>query len=376
MAIYSASANSLGQLQALPPDWPGNFWLHWVVFSVIILAFVLSTAIAFIWFERRGIGRFQVRLGPNRVGPFGLLQPVADVIKILVKEDIIPAKGDKVVFWLAPLVAFVPVVMIFAVIPFQSGALLADLNIGILYVIAISAVAVVGVFMAGWASNNKYSLIGAMRDVAMLISYEIPLVLSIVGVVLIAGSLSFTEIVAAQHIPFIFLQPLGFFIFFIGSLAESNRTPFDLVEADSEIVAGYNIEYSGMKFGTLYLTEYAEAIAMSAIMTTLFLGGWRGPLLPPFLWFLIKIFAIFFLIVWIRSTIPRLRIDQVMAFAWKFLLPLALINLFITSLQVVFWSEALEDAPWLIALLNLVVTAVLILLWSRVFRLGGERVEV
>ena len=297
MAIYSASANSLSQLQALPPDWPGNFWLHWVVFSVIILTFVLVSAIAFIWFERRGVGRFQIRLGPNRTGPFGLLQPVADVIKILTKEDIVPAKGDKLVFWLAPLAAFVPVVMIFAVIPFQSGALLADLNIGILYVIAISSVAIVGVFMAGWASNNKYSLIGAMRDVAMLISYEIPLALSIVGVVIIAGSLSLTEIVASQHIPFIFLQPLGFLIFFIVSLAESNRTPFDLVEAESEIVAGYNIEYSGMKFGTLYLAEYAEVIAMSAIMTTLFLGGWQGPLLPPFLWFLIKVFAIFFLII-------------------------------------------------------------------------------
>jgi len=376
MAIYSASANSLSQLQALPPDWPGNFWLHWVVFSVIILTFVLVSAIAFIWFERRGVGRFQIRLGPNRTGPFGLLQPVADVIKILTKEDIVPAKGDKLVFWLAPLAAFVPVVMIFAVIPFQSGALLADLNIGILYVIAISSVAIVGVFMAGWASNNKYSLIGAMRDVAMLISYEIPLALSIVGVVIIAGSLSLTEIVASQHIPFIFLQPLGFLIFFIVSLAESNRTPFDLVEAESEIVAGYNIEYSGMKFGTLYLAEYAEVIAMSAIMTTLFLGGWQGPLLPPFLWFLIKVFAIFFLIIWIRSTIPRLRIDQVMAFAWKFLLPLALINLFITSLQVVFWFEALEDSSWLIAPLNLIVTAVLIFSWSRFFRLGGERIEV
>ena len=179
-----------------------------------------------------------------------------------------------------------------------------------------------------------------------------------------------------QHIPFIFLQPLGFLIFFIVSLAESNRTPFDLVEAESEIVAGYNIEYSGMKFGTLYLAEYAEVIAMSAIMTTLFLGGWQGPLLPPFLWFLIKVFAIFFLIIWIRSTIPRLRIDQVMAFAWKFLLPLALINLFITSLQVVFWFEALEDSSWLIAPLNLIVTAVLIFSWSRFFRLGGERIEV
>ncbi len=366
--------NSFGHLAALPPDWPGNFWLHLMAFTVIILAFVLITAIIFIWLERRGLGRLQIRLGPNRAGPFGLLQPLADVLKLLIKEDTVPAKADKLVFWLAPIVALAPVLMLFAVIPFQSGALLADLNIGILYVIAISSLASVGVFMAGWASNNKYSLIGAMRDVAMLISYEIPIVISIVGVILITGSLSLTEIVGAQEsIPFILLQPLGFLIFFLGSLAESNRTPFDLVEADSEIVAGYHIEYSGMKYGTLMLTEYAEIIAISALVTTLFLGGWQGPLLPPILWFFIKVSAVFLLSVWIRGTIPRLRIDQVMAFAWKFLLPLALINLLVTSLQVVLWPEA---SLWLIVFLNLTVMAILILSWSRFFRLGGERIEV
>ena len=366
--------NSFGHLAALPPDWPGSFWLHLMAFTVIILAFVLITAIIFIWLERRGIGRLQIRLGPNRAGPFGLLQPLADVLKLLIKEDTVPAKADKLVFWLAPIVALAPVLMLFAVIPFQSGALLADLNIGILYVLAISSLASVGVFMAGWASNNKYSLIGAMRDVAMLISYEIPIVISIVGVILITGSLSLTEIVGAQEsIPFILLQPLGFLIFFLGSLAESNRTPFDLVEADSEIVAGYHIEYSGMKYGTLMLTEYAEIIAISALVTTLFLGGWQGPLLPPIIWFLIKVSAVFLLSVWIRGTIPRLRIDQVMAFAWKFLLPLALINLLVTSLQVVLWPEA---SLWLIVFLNLTVMAILILSWSRFFRLGGERIEV
>ena len=366
--------NSFGHLAALPPDWPGNFWLHLMAFTVIILAFVLITAIIFIWLERRGLGRLQIRLGPNRAGPFGLLQPLADVLKLLIKEDTVPTKADKLVFWLAPIVALAPVLMLFAVIPFQSGALLADLNIGILYVIAISSLASVGVFMAGWASNNKYSLIGAMRDVAMLISYEIPIVISIVGVILITGSLSLTEIVGAQEsIPFILLQPLGFLIFFLGSLAESNRTPFDLVEADSEIVAGYHIEYSGMKYGTLMLTEYAEIIAISALVTTLFLGGWQGPLLPPILWFFIKVAAVFLLSVWIRGTIPRLRIDQVMAFAWKFLLPLALINLLVTSLQVILWPEA---SLWLIVFLNLTVMAILILSWSRFFRLGGERIEV
>ncbi len=350
-----------------------NYWIHFAIFVVIILAFVMGMVMAFIYIERRGLGRLQIRLGPNRVGPFGVLQPVADAIKVLIKEDIIPAKGDKLVFWLAPVVAFVPVLMIFAVVPFQSGALLADLNIGILYVVAVSSLAAVGVFMAGWSSNNKYSLIGAMRNVAQLLSYEIPLVLSIVGVVLIAGSLSMTKIVEAQSIPFILLQPLGFLIFFVGALAEINRTPFDLVEADSEIVAGFHIEYSGMKFAMFYLVEYCEALAMSAIITTLFLGGWKGPLLPPFLWFLIKVVGVFFLFFWIRSTIPRLRIDQVMAFAWKFLLPLALVNLLITGIQVMVWPEAL---PWTVIFINLAIAAVLVVLWSKLSRLGGGQVEV
>ena len=374
MSVFNPSFSPINHyLETLPPDWPGGYWWHLLVFAIIILAFVVAMVMGFIYIERRGIGRFQMRLGPNRTGPFGVLQPVADAIKVLLKEDIIPAKGDKWVFWLAPVVAFVPVLMVFAVIPFQSGALLADLNIGILYVVAVSSVVAVGVFMAGWGSNNKYSLVGAMRNVAQLVSYEIPLVLSIVGVVLITGSLSMTKIVEAQSVPFILLQPLGFLIFFLGALAEINRTPFDLVEADSEIVAGFNIEYSGMKFAMFFLAEYCEALAISAIITTLFLGGSRGPLLPPFLWFLIKVFAVFFLIVWIRCTIPRLRIDQVMAFAWKFLLPLALINLLITGIQVLVWPEAL---PWPIVFLNLAIMAVLVVLWSKFFKLGGGRVEV
>ncbi len=359
--------------QTLSPDWPGGYWLHWGVFVVIILAFVMAMIMGFIWFERRGLGRFQVRLGPNRAGPFGLLQPVADAIKVLIKEDIIPAKGDKLVHWLAPVVAFVPALMIFAVVPFHDGALLADLNIGILYVVAVSSVGVVGIFMAGWGSNNKYSLIGAMRAVAQMVSYEIPLALSIIGVVLIAGSLSMNSIVEAQNIPFILLQPLGFIIYFLAACAEINRTPFDLLEAESEIVAGFHIEYSGMKFAMFYLVEYCEVLAISAIITTLFLGGWRGPLLPPFLWFLIKVFGVFFLIFWVRSTIPRLRIDQVMAFAWKCLLPLALINLVITGIEVIALPPAL---PWPVIFLNLGIMAVLVVLWSKFFRLGGGRVEV
>jgi len=371
--IASPSLNLEHYWRTLPPDWPGGFWWHWVVFTVIIIAFVLTLVMGYIWIERRGRARMQARLGPNRAGPFGLLQPVADAIKVLIKEDIIPANADKIVHWLAPVVAFVPVLMIFAVVPFQDGALLADLNIGILYVVAISSVSTVGVFMAGWGSNSKYSLLGAMRNVAAVVSYEIPLMLSVISVVLIAGSLSLSQIVMAQTIPFILLQPLGFLLFFIAGCAEINRSPFDLMEADSELVAGFHTEYSGMKFALFYLVEYAEALAISAIITTLFLGGWRGPVLPPWLWFVLKVIIVFFVMVWTRTTLPRVRIDQLMALAWKFLFPLALINLIITGIQVLAWPEAL---PWVMILVNIAIMVILILLWSRFFKLGWGRVEV
>jgi NADH-quinone oxidoreductase subunit H len=374
MAIFDFSINSQVRFQAVPPDWPGGFWWHWLFFTVVIIAFVLTMVMGAIYIERRGMGRMQSRLGPNRTGPFGLLQPVADAIKVLLKENIVPTAADKLVHWLAPVVAFAPALMIFAVIPFQNGALLADLNIGILYIVAISSVSTVGVFMAGWGSSNKYSLLGAMRNVAAVVSYEIPLVLAIVGVVLIAGSLSLNQIVIAQDIPFILLQPLGFFLFFTAGCAEINRSPFDLMEADSEIVAGFHTEYSGMKFAMFYLVEYAEAIAISAIIATLFLGGWRGPLLPPWLWFIIKILLVFFVMVWTRTTLPRVRIDQLMAFAWKFLFPLAIINMIITAIQVLVWPVAL---PWAVIFINLAIMVVLVLLWSRFFfKLGWGRIEI
>jgi len=259
------------------------------------------------------------------------------------------------------------------VVPFQDGALLADLNIGILYVVAISSISTVGIFMAGWGSSNKYSLLGAMRQVAAVVSYEIPLVLSIASVVLIAGSLSLNQIVLAQDIPFILLQPLGFLLFFIAGCAEINRSPFDLMEADSELTAGFHTEYSGMKFALFYLVEYSEALVISAIITTLFLSGWRGPVLPPWLWFLIKVIAVFFVMVWTRTTLPRVRIDQLMALAWKFLLPLALINLFITGIEVLIWPVAL---PWLMVVVNIAIMVALVLLWSKFFKLGWGRVEV
>ena len=375
MAIADLNIYNLVHLQPVPPDWPGGFWWHWLFFTVVIIGFVLTMVMGVIYIERRGMGRMQSRLGPNRTGPFGLLQPVADAVKVLLKENIVPDAADKLVHWLAPVIAFAPALMIFAVIPFQNGALLADLDIGILYIVAISSVSTVGVFMAGWGSSNKYSLLGAMRNVAAVVSYEIPLVLAIVGVVLIAGSLSLNQIVMAQGIPFILLQPLGFLLFFAAGCAEINRSPFDLMEADSEIVAGFHTEYSGMKFAMFYLVESAEAAAISAIIATLFLGGWRGPLLPPWLWLIIKVIIVFFAMVWTRTTLPRLRIDQLMAFAWKFLFPMSIINLFITALQVLAgWPTELW---WLMTMVNIAITVIMVLIWSKFFfKLGRGRIEV
>ncbi len=373
MVTVDLTINTGLAMQVTPSDWPGGYWWHWLFFTVVIIAFVIIMVMGAIYIERRGMGRMQRRLGPNRTGPFGLLQPVADALKVLLKENIVPSTADKVIHWLAPIIAFTPVLLIFAVMPFQNGALLADLNIGILYIVAVSSIATVGVFMAGWGSGNKYSLLGAMRDIAAVVSYEIPMVLAIVGVVMVAGSLSMNDIVIAQDIPYILLQPRGFLIFFTAVCAEINRSPFDLTEADSELTAGFHTEYSGMKFAMFYLVEYAEAIAMSAIITTLFLSGWRGPWLPPWLWFILKTIIVFFVMVWTRTTLPRVRIDQLMALAWKFLFPLALINLFITAIQIVVWPDA---AQWIIVIINIAIAGVLILLWSRLFKTGWGRIEV
>ena len=353
------------------PSWAA-YLLPALVAFIVLSTFVLIVVMAFIYIERRGVGRFQVRQGPNRAGPQGILQPVADAIKVLLKEDIVPARGDRWVHWLAPLIAFVPALMIFAVIPWGHGAIFADLNIGVLYIIAISSLGVIGVFMAGWGSSNKYSMIGAMRTMAQMISYEIPLVLSIIGVLMITGSLSMVSIVEAQTLPFFLLQPLGFLIFFLAVAAELNRTPFDLLEAESEIVAGYHTEYSGMKFALFYLGEYTHAFAISAIVVTLFLGGGNGPLLPAALWFMIKVLLVFALLFWMRSTLPRLRVDQLMGFAWKFLFPLALINIFITGAEAIIWPAF----PWQLVFLNIPIAAILIVLWSGFFRVSGERVSL
>ena len=371
--MFTATQLPIINPAALASDWPGSFWWHWIIFSVILLVFVLVMVLAFVMIERRGMARMQARLGPNRLGPFGMFQSTADAVKVLLKEDIVPFNADKIVHLLAPIVAFAPLVMVFAVVPFGNGALLADLNVGILYVVAISSVTSVGILMAGWGSNNKYSLLGAMRNVASMVSYEIPLVLSVLGVVLMAGSLSLNQIVLAQNIPFVLLQPLGALIFFIAGCAEINRSPFDLLEADSELTAGFHTEYSGMKFALFYLVEYGEALAMAAILSTLFLSGWRGPLLPPWLWLVVKIVIVFFVMVWTRTTLPRVRIDQLMALAWKFLFPLAIVNFLVTAVEVLTFQNGL---PWPMIFANFAIGAVLVVLFSRSYKVGWGRVSV
>lgn len=357
-------------------EWLSGYLPAWAAYLIpglagmlVIILFVLIMVMAFIYIERRGLSRFQIRIGPNRVGPKGILQPVADAIKVMLKEDIAPARAARIIFALAPLINFLPVLLIFAVIPMAGDtakAILVNLDIGVLYILAISGVSILAVFMAGWASNNKYAIIGAMRAVSQMVSYEVPVVLSIVGVVMLSGSLSTVAIVEAQKVPFFLLQPLGFVIFFIAAIAEINRAPFDLLEADSEIVAGYHIEYSGMKFAMFFLAEYGHAVIFSALITTLFLGGWKGPLLPPFLWFLIKLVVVFWVVFWIRATVPRLRVDQLSALSWKVLLPLSLINIAITAIQVLIWPTY---PAWLVPV-NLAIFAVLVILWSRFFDIG------
>ena len=353
-----------------------NYWAHFAVFTVIVLAFAIVGVMMYIWVERRTFGIFQLRMGPNRAGFWGLLQSVADAIKVMLKEDIVPFAADKWVHMLAPVVVFLPVLLIFAVVPFHDGyGLLPDLNVGILYVVAISSLGVVGVFMAGWSSNNKYSLLGGMRVIAAMVSYEMPLVLSIIGVVLISQSLSMNEIVRAGPIPLFLLTPLGFLIFLCSAMAEINRGPFDMLEADSEIVAGFHVEYSGMKFAMFFLAEYGHALVMSAIAATLFFKGWQGPggQYIGVVWFMVKMLFVFLLMIWFRVAFPRLRIDQLTAFAWKFLFPLAIVNLIVIAVEVVGFDG---DIPWWMMWPNWAVAGAAVLVGSKAYKLGGGRVEV
>ena len=297
-----------------------------------VLVFVVVNALMLTWAERKIAGHMQRRIGPKEVGPFGLIQPIADAIKLLGKEILTPAKVDKPLYYLAPILIFVPVLVSFIVIPFDASLQVTDINVGILVILAFSSITVLSILMAGWGSENKYSLIGSIRSVAQNIAYEIPLLLALLPVIMLANSLSLKDIVEKQQgLWFVVIQPLAFIIYFIASVAETNRTPFDLPEAESELVAGYHTEYSGMRFALFFLAEYTNIFIVSAIAATFFLGGYQGPFLPGIVWFLLKSYLLVFIIMWLRWTYPRVRFDQLLNFAWKGLIPLAFVNLIITG---------------------------------------------
>ena len=314
----------------------------------LLFAIVLSMAAYLVLAERKLLGRMQLRHGPNRVGPFGLMQPLADVIKLLTKEDFVPAAGDKMIFLLAPGVTALTALMVFAVVPFgppielfgrEIPLVICDLNVGLLYILGFSSLAVYGVALGGWASNSKYALLGSIRGLAQLISYELSMGMALVPVVMMARSFSLTEIVNAQaEVPFLLLNPLGFLIFLISVMAESKRTPFDLPEAENEIVAGFHAEYSGMRFGLFFVGEYINMVVLGAMLTIFFLGGWHGPLLPPIVWFMLKVLAVNFLFIWVRGSMPRFRYDQLMNLGWKVLVPLSLLNVLVSG-ALILWMR-------------------------------------
>jgi NADH-quinone oxidoreductase subunit H len=309
------------------------------ILMIIIVLFTLTTIAAWlIWVERRMLAVWQDRYGPNRAGPFGLLIVVADTIKLFFKEDWIPPFADKAIFVIAPAIIAATVLMSFVVIPYAPGILIADLDIGLLFFLAMSSLGVYSIVLGGWASNNKYSLLGALRGASQMISYEVFMGLSLMGVVMLSGSFRLTDIVNAQsEYWFILTQPVGFVIFMIAGIAETHRLPFDIPEAESELVAGFHSEYSGMKFGMFFIGEYLGITLISAMVVTLFFGGWLGPgFLPPLVWFILKTFVFILFFVLLRASLPRPRYDQLMEYGWKILLPLALLNLLITG-GIVLW---------------------------------------
>ena len=364
--IYNAAAHVL-------PCWLSLVIAGLVIMLILINAVLLGAAIVS-WGERRLLGRFQNRVGPNRWGPFGAFQPIADLAKLITKEDIIPYGADRLAFTAVPVIMVAAVLLGTAVLPFAKDVALVDLNVGVLFVLAVSSLTSIAIFTAGWASNNRYALFGAGRAVAVLLSYEVPVVLSLLGVVMVAGSMSLGDIVTAQAVPFFLVQPLAFFVFIAGMSAELNRTPFDVAEAESEIIAGYHTEYSGIKFALIQAAEFGGVLVVSGLIATLFLAGWAGPVSDwlGWLWFLIKVFIGIFLFVWIRSTYPRLRLDQIMAVCWKFLMPLSIINLAAVTLEVFFLRDATGSLStldlWIMAGINIVLAGGSILFFGRFIR--------
>jgi NADH-quinone oxidoreductase subunit H len=361
---YELVADTLGG-----PEWLAYGLGALAVIMVVVNGFLLIGTI-FTWMERKVVGRFQSRVGPNRVGPFGILQAIADAVKLLFQEDIVPRRADRLLFNAAPIVMLAPSLMALAVIPFGAGSYVADLNIGVLYVVAMGGIASLAVLMAGYASGNKLALFGSMRAVAMLLSYEIPLVMALLGITILAGSMSMVDIIAAQSVPFVLVSPLGALIFLIAMSAELNRPPFDVTEAESELVAGYLTEYSGMKFGVFYLAEFSNVVLAGALFAILFLDGWEWAILPSHLWFLIKVFGFLFVASWVRATLPRMRIDQILTFAWKYLFPLSLVNVLALAVETIAWPDPSGLQLWIMVAINWAIAAAAIPLLSLTVTLG------
>lgn len=358
---------------------PSGFeWLAFILSAISLIGLVingvLGGVIVLIWGERRLFGRFQNRTGPNRWGPYGILTPVADAIKTMFKEDVLPKDADRLLYNLAPIMVVVPVLIVFSVIPFGLGSFVVDLNVGILFVLAITSISSLSVLTAGWSSGNRIAILSALRSVALLISYEIPMGLAVIGVIMLSGSLSLGSIVESQQIPYILVQPLGFFVFFLAAMAEMARAPFDLTEAESELAAGHLNDYSSMKFALFFLGEFMAELATAAIVTTLFLGGWKGPdFIPSEFWFGVKLVFVLFLIVWFRMTLPRLRVDQVLQFAWKGLFELTMINIITTAIFMYIWPEPGVKELLILAAINWPVA--IISIWGVSKILGTKQYE-
>jgi NADH-quinone oxidoreductase subunit H len=358
--------------------------LEWIIKAVILLAACVTGFAYLTLYERKALARIQVRIGPNRAGPWGLLQPVADGIKLIFKEELVPTKADKVVFILAPVVTVIPALIVMAVVPWgdtitlfgrQISLSVANLNLGILYITAITSISVYGIVLAGWSSNNKYAMLGGIRSTAQMISYELALGLGFIGPMLLAGSMNLLEIVKSQQAYgwFVLWQPVGAFIFWIAILAEVNRAPFDMPEAEQELTAGYHTEYSGMKFALFFMAEYIKMIAVCAIAATLFFGGYDGPFVNQAPWLgpiylLLKVIILLFGMIWVRATLPRIRYDRLMAFGWKIMLPIALANVFITAIGIYL------DRFWLISILTLLfLILVVYMARNAIGKAGGRR---
>ena len=329
--------------------------IFWMVVGLLAMFTALSVVVlSLTWLERKALGRLQRRLGPTRTGPMGLMQPIADAVKLILKEDIIPDSADKAIFWAAPVIVVVSAFMIWVTIPGAEGLVLRNLDLGLFYITAFAVIGILGLVLAGWGSANKYGILGGLRSAAQLISYEIPVIMVVVAVAMLAQSLNLQEIVEKQNpIPYALILPLGMVVFFIAGLAEVGRTPFDIYHAESEVVGGPFVEYSGAHWSVFFLAEYINTFAIAALVTLLFLGGWAGPILPGVVWFLIKVYAVILVVFWIRGTFPRLRIDQLMAFAWKAMVPLSFYSIVITALYLFYGWPA-----WSLTLMSLAGLAV------------------